>query len=182
MKKILFFALVLTYFFNTEVSAQPIPDFKNQPMLLKDGQLSKLEKQTAEMKVKAKGMGYGGVSNYINLVPANSPVAMGNRSPEFVIKVEDDVDPETVFYLTLCKTTGKNRQVEMMRMSAFAAYGAGGKSTKKDHVSLTYTKIADNVFKITVDEPLESGEYAFVNSSQGTTGGAMTVVYCFAIK
>jgi hypothetical protein len=40
-----------------------VPDFKNSPMILKkDGSLGKLEKQTSEIKHKAKAMGYGGTS------------------------------------------------------------------------------------------------------------------------
>lgn len=184
MKKTLAFLAVCASFLF--VFAQQIPDFKNQPMYLEsDGSLKKLEKQTAEMKVKAKGFGYGGTSNYINLVPANSPVVIKGDKAEFVIKVEDDVDPETIYYLAKCTETNKNRQVEMFRTSAFAIYGAGGKSTKRNIIPLNYSKIAENVFKISVDGTLEPGEYAFVNSSQGSMGaggGSMSIVYCFGVN
>lgn len=184
MKKLILTTLTIVGFLL--VFAQQIPDFKNQPMLLnEDGSLSKLEKQVSEMKVKAKAMGYGGASSYINLIPANSPVSLSDNTPEFVIKVDDDIDPETVFYLTKCAVNSKNRQIEMMRTSAFAAYGAGGKSTKKEIVALEYSKIGENVYKMTVTEALEPGEYAFVNASQGSgSAGAAgsTVVFSFGVK
>ena len=176
------FAFVFVIFAGSLSAQTPIPDFKNQPTAIdKDGKLVKLEKQSVEMKVKAKGMGYGGVSNYINLVPNTSPVVLDGKNVAFVIKVDDDVDPETLFYITLCKTTGKNRQVEMMRTSAFAGFGAGGKSTKKEVVNYTIEKVVDNVYKLVVGD-LPAGEYAFISTTQGAMGSSGTIVYAFGIR
>lgn len=162
----------------------PIPDFKNQPMLLKDGKLEKLEKQTVEQKVKAKAMGYGGTSSFIMLTGCCSPVVLDSK-PTFVIKVEDDVDPESVIYLRkVAKANKKGRELEMARVSAFAAYGAKGKSVKKNDSGLEFTKISDNVYSCVPIEPLTPGEYAFLNVSQGGAigGGSNSLVFAFGVK
>ena len=182
MKKltILFFAILMLGSYATTNAQSLIPDFKNQPYAINGDKLVKLEKQTVEMKVKAKAMGYGGVSNYINMIPNTSPVVLSGSDVSFVIKTDDDVDPETLFYITLCKTSKKGRQVEMQRTSAFAGYGAGGKSTKKDQVAYEIEKIQDNVYKIVVGH-LEPGEYAFINTAQGASG-SNSIVYAFGVR
>ena len=174
MKKLLVAALALVVSFG--VSAQtPVPDFKNQPMLLKDGKLVKLEKQSPEVKHKVQGMGYGGTTSNLNLDGGKSEVRTGT-SPEFVIKVDGETDPETVFYLTKTLASKKYRSIELQKQSAFAAYGAQGKSVKRFHVKLNFEKASDGIYKIKVDEPLEDGEeYAFVAVSQGVNTGNSTV-------
>ena len=184
MKKTLFLFVFTAMFFGVSVNAQNlIPDFKNQPYAIStDGSsLIKLEKQTTEMKSKMKALGYGGKSDYINLIPATSPVVLKPDNLSFVIKVEDDVDPETIFYITKCAVNKKNRQVELKRTSAFAEYGAGGRSTKKDQIGYTVEKIADNVYKI-IPSNVEAGEYAFINIAQGASGSTNSIVYSFGIK
>jgi hypothetical protein len=181
MKKILSLLMIVA---TVSVFAQSglAPDFKNQPMLLQDGRLVKLEKQTSEMKTKAKAMGWGGASNFIFLSGENSPVTVPSN-PVFYIKVDDDVDPETVFYLTKVTKFNKNgREIEMMRVSAFAGYGGKGKSTKEGQIACNYEKVEGTVFKFFPLEPLESGEYAFVSVSQGTTGSSQSMVYAFGVK
>lgn len=159
-----------------------VPDFKNQPMLLQGDKLVKLEKQTSEQKAKMKGMGYGGTSMFIYLIGQNSPV-VASSTPTFYIKVEDEVDPESVYYLTkVTKANSKGREIEIMRTSAFAGYGAKGKSTKKDDVACTYEKVEGNVFKFSPNAPLEAGEYAFIAVSQGTSGSAQSLVFAFGVK
>lgn len=158
------------------------PEFKNTPMLLKNGALVKLEKQTAEQKTKAKGMGYGGVSSFILLVGEKSPIRTSNK-PVFYLKVDADIDPETVFYLSkVTKANSKGREVEMSRMSAFAAYGAKGKSTKADDVVCTYTKVSEGVYSLTPNNILAPGEYVFINVSQGSGQGASgSMLYAFGV-
>lgn len=158
------------------------PDFKNQPMLLQGEKLVKLEKQTSEQKMKAKAMGWGGASAFIFLIGESSPVAAPSN-PTFYIKVDDDVDPESIYYLTkITKANSKGREIEIMRTSAFAGYGAKGKSTKKDDVACTYEKVEGNVFKFSPNAPLEAGEYAFVSVAQGGAGSAQSLVFAFHVK
>ena len=162
-------------------SAQvPVPDFKNQPALLKDGKLVKLEKQSSEIKAKVNGMGYGGTSQMLTIDGGSSPVVVSSK-PEFIIKVDADADPETVFYMAKCLEHKKVREVEVGKTSAFAGYGATGKSVKRFHIKLTFEKVSDGVYKVKADEVLEPGEYAFVPNSGGAAG-SMAAVYCFAVN
>src|SRR5437773_2463003 len=109
--------------FSVSAIAQELPKYANQPMLLdKDGKLKELEKVISEMKVKAKGMGYGGTSNYMSILGKTSTVATG-PTPEFVVKMKDaEDDPSTVFVMAKCEVKA-NRQIPFMRTSAFAGYG-----------------------------------------------------------
>lgn len=179
MKNVIVAAIALCIAFTTNAQT-PVPDFKNAPMLLKGGKLEKLEKVAAEIKQKVNGMGYGGVSQMVTIDGASSPVT-ADAKPEFVIKVDADADPETVMYLAKCLEHKKVREVEVAKQSAFAAYGATGKSVKRNHVKLNFEKVSDGVYKITLDEKLEEGEYAFVSASGGAQG-SMNTVYCFKTK
>lgn len=158
----------------------PVPDFKNAPNLLKDGKLVKLEKQNSEIKGKVNGMGWGGTSQMLTIDGGSSPVS-APADPTFVLKVDGDTDPETVFYLAQCLEHKKVREVEVGKTSAFAGYGATGKSVKRFHVELSYEKVSDGVYKIKCKEKLESGEYAFVPNAGGAAG-SMSAVYCFSVK
>jgi hypothetical protein len=173
--------LVMAMFGSVIAQTTQTPDFKNSPMLIKaDGSLVKLEKQNSEIKTKSKNMGYGGTSTFINIDGKNSTVRV-SANATFMLKVDADVDPETVFYITPAKEVNKTREVEMTRVSAYAAYGAKTKSVKKDDISVSFTKVADGVYKITPDAPLTPGmEYAFVNATQGSSGGQSTV-FCFGV-
>ncbi len=155
-----------------------VPDFKNQPMYLSDGKLNKLEKQTVENKAKAKALGLGGASSFILLLGENSPVVLSS-TPTFYIKVAEDVDPETVLFLRKVSKANRNgREVEMMRVSAFAAYGAKGKSVKKEDAALGFTKVSDGVYSFTPIQPLESGEYAFLNPNSTE----QSLVFAFGVR
>lgn len=179
MKKVLTaLVMVLTV---CAVNAQAlVPDFKNQPMELKDGKLVKLEKVAAEVKQKVNGGGWGGVSQNIQIPGKTSTVTCSNH-PEFLVKVDDGTDPETLLYLAKCLEHSKVREVEVGKTSAFAAYGATGKSVTRFHVKLEFEKAGENIYKIKLGQKLEEGEYAFVMSSTGAAG-QMSSVFCFTVK
>jgi hypothetical protein len=180
MKKTILTALAVAFVYCASAQNVPVPDFKNQPTLLSGGKLVKLEKQTAEVKNKVQGMGYGGTTSNLHLDGGRSDVRTTTK-PVFVIKVDGDVDPETLYYLTITKKSKKGRDVEMQKQSAFAAYGATGKSVKRFHIKLEFTKVSDGVFKIIPTEALEDGEeYAFVSVAQGVNTGNSTT-YAFGV-
>ena len=156
-----------------------VPDFKNTPMILKkDGSLAKLEKQTSEIKHKAKAMGYGGTSTYLNFTDGASPVRLSTDAV-FIIKVADaETDPETVFYVTKVIPHNKTREVDLVNISAFAGYGAGGKSTKKDQIKVEYEKISPGVYRVMPKDLARNTEYAFIPVAASTTGGN-SVVFLF---
>ena len=169
----------IAMFFAYAATAQvPVPDFKNQPMLLKDGKLVKLEKQSAEIKNQRHGYSFGAsVTSDLHLDGAKSDVRTGAK-PEFVIKVDAEVDPETLFYLAVTLPAKKGRDIELSKQAVIG----NGKSVKRFHLKLNYEKVSDGVYKITVGEPLEDGEeYAFVNSAQGSLNGSNTTTYAFGV-
>ena len=179
MKNVLLAVVALFVAFGASAQV-PVPDFKNAPALLAGGKLVKLEKQNSEVKGKVNGMGYGGTSQMVTIDGGHSPVEATGK-PEFVLKVDADADPETIFYLAKCLEHKKVREVEVGKTSAFAAYGATGKSVKRFHIKLSYEKVSDGVYKVKVDETLEAGEYAFVPNAGGAAG-SMSAVFCFAVK
>ena len=163
------------------VAQDAVPEFKNQPAALENGKLVKLEKISAEVKQKVNGMGWGGVSQNIQIDGPTSPVKLSNK-PEFLLKVDADTDPETVFYLAICLKAKKVRSIEVAKTSAFAAYGDTGKSAKRFHVGLTYTKVSEGLYKVTVNETLKpEEEYAFVMKNSGASG-QISNVFCFGVK
>lgn len=158
-----------------------VPEFKNQPVALEGDKLVKLEKASAEVKQKVNGMGFGGASQNIQINLPASPVRLSTK-PEFLLKVDADTDPETVFYLAICLKAKKVRSIEVVKTSAFAAYGATGKSAKRFHEEVTYEKVGEGIYKVTVNEALKSGEeYAFVLKNSGASG-QMSNVFCFGVK
>ncbi len=180
MKNTFLIMLLICSQIGTLLAQEPqIPDFKNSPMILKkDGSLGKLEKQTSEIKHKAKAMGYGGTTTYLNFTDPKSTVRTGT-DVVFIIKLNDaETDPESVFYLTKVQHGSKSRSVDLVNVSAFAAYGAGGKSTKKDYVKLDYEKVSPGVYKIKPSGLEAANEYAFVSTSQSTSG-SNSIVYLF---
>ncbi len=159
----------------------PKPEFKNQPMMLSEGELSKLEVQTAEMKMKVKGLGYGGSQQEISVPGGKSPV-VALQEPTFVIWVDEGVDPESMIVLTKTEFDSKKRNIPMMKVSALAAFGARGKSmSEKFHVDFSIEKVGDGVYKITPSGPLETGmEYAFYNPEN--TQAQQLKIFLFGVR
>tara|TARA_R110002020_G_scaffold29423_1_gene92733 strand:+ start:302 stop:847 length:546 start_codon:yes stop_codon:yes gene_type:complete len=157
------------------------PEFKNQPMLYSDGQLSKLEVQTAEIKVKVKALGYGGSQQEISVPGGKSPIVASNE-PSFVIWVDEGVDPESLIVLTKTEFSSKKRNIPMLKISALAAFGARGKSMSDEyHVNFDIEKVEEGVYKITPSGPLESNmEYAFYNPA-GTEASQLKI-YLFGVR
>ncbi len=179
MKKLIFLLMMMP--FGVLNAQNLVPEFKNQPAAIDGDKMVKLEKVSAEVKQKINGMGYGGTSQNIQIDLPSSPVRLSSN-PEFLLKVDSDTDPETVFYLAICLKAKKVRSVEVAKTSAFAAYGATGKSAKRFHVELTYEKVGDGVYKIKVNEALKAGEeYAFVMKSSGASG-QISNVFCFGVN
>ena len=174
MKKVIS-VLVAAIMLAGTVNAQQaqVPDFKNSPMVLKkDGSLEKLEKQNSEIKVKQ--VPYVGTTRFISITGGKSPVRV-KADATFIVKVDAETDPETVFYVQASKGGAKNREIDMEKVSAYAGYGAKGKSVKKDQVPLNFEKISDGVYKITATGLKAGTEYGFVNTAQGASGTQSTV-------
>lgn len=157
------------------------PEFKNQPMILSDGELSKLEVQTAEVKMKVKGLGYGGTQQEISVKGGKSPV-VASQEPTFVIWVDEGIDPQSLVVLTKTVHNSKTRNIPMLKISALAGFGARGKSMSDTyHVNFEIEKVGDGVYKITPSGPLETGmEYAFYNPEN--TQAQQLKIFLFGVR
>ncbi|MDR7129918.1 hypothetical protein J2X69_002264 [Algoriphagus sp. 4150] len=181
MKKIILSLLLVNCSFFAFAQDFPKPEFKNQPMLLSDGELSKLEVQTAEIKVKVKGLGYGGSQQEISVPGGKSPVVTP-QEPSFVIWVDEGVDPESLIVLTKTEFSSKKRNIPMLKISALAGFGARGKSmSDKYHVNFDIEKVEAGVYKITPSGPLETNmEYAFYAPTE--TNAQQIKIYLFGVR
>lgn len=169
--------------FGTSAQDYPKPMFKNQPMALNDGKLVKLEKAICENKMKVQGLGWGGVQQEISATGGSSPVRT-SKTPEFLIWVDEGVDPETIFVLTKTIPTKKLRNIPVSKSSAFAGYGARGKSmTGKYQVKCSFEHVGEGLFLIKPVEKLEdkkTDEYAFYNPEK--TSAKQLTVFLFGVK
>lgn len=181
MKKLLLSLLLVTYSFFSSAQDIPKPEFKNQPMILIDGKLSKLEVQTAEIKYKVKGLGYGGAQQEISVAGGKSPI-VSPQEPTFIIWVDEGVDPESLIVLTKTDFNSKKRNIPLMKVSALAGFGARGKSMSDQfHVDFNIEKVEEGVYKITPTGPLETSmEYAFYNPEN--TNAQQTKIYLFGVR
>lgn len=145
------------------------PDFKNTPMLINsDGSLTKLEKLTGEKKSKTAGgpwgTAYGGAAanmDYMTFDGVSSAVKAEPKS-QFVIKLDEDVDPESVFKLTSVIVNKKNKNREVYTKKS------GGKSVQDSFVTLSYEKVSPGLYKITTTGLTSGTEYAFVQETSST--------------
>lgn len=153
-----------------------VPDFKNTPVLVNgDGSLTKLEKLTGEKKSKTAGgpwgAAYGGAAanmDYMTFDGVGSAVKV-DPSAQFMVKLDEDVDPESVFKLTTVVVNKKNKNREVYTKKS------GGKSVQDSFVTLSYEKVSPGVYKITTPGLTAATEYAFIQESSST-------VYLFGTK
>ena len=165
MKRIVItYLFVLSVIFTLQAQDYPKPDFKNQPVLFKDGAAQKLERQTAEMKVKVKALGYGGTQQEISVPGGTSPVRT-SRKPSFLIWVDEGVDLDSLLIIKKKNARSKKRNIPIAKVSAFASLGARGKSMAgKYHVPYEIEKVSEDVYKITPSaDLLPKEEYALYN-------------------
>lgn len=181
MKKLILGLLLVNCTLPVFAQEIPKPEFKNQPMLLNEGELSKLEVQTAEIKMKVKALGYGGAQQEISVAGGKSPVVVP-QEPTFIIWVDEGVDPESQIVLTKTEFNSKKRNIPMLKVSALAGFGARGKSMAgKYHVNFDIEKVDEGVYKITPSGPLETGmEYAFYDPLK--TNAQQIKIYMFGTR
>ncbi len=170
MKRMKMIAVALMATTMTAFAQNPqIPDFKNTPMLVNgDGSLTKLEKLTGEKKSKTAGgpwgAAYGGAAANMDYMVFDQPTSSVKVDPKsaFIVKLDEDVDPESVFKLTSVVVNKKNKNREVYTKKS------GGKSVQDSFVTLSYEKVAAGVYKITPAALQPATEYAFITESSST--------------
>ena len=168
MKKTMLF--ILSSVLTLGVFAQAVPEFRNTPMLVKaDGTLGTLEKQTTEVKSKTAGgmwgAAYGGAAAtmmYTVFKEVESPIRV-DKSATFIVKVNEDEDPETLFNLTSAVIVKKNKTREIYTQKS------GGKSVKESYVKLKFEKVSPGVYKIIPSGLTPATEYGFISSAKAGT-------------
>lgn len=173
--------VALMFLFGTLAFAQsvPAPEFENRPYLLKDNTLTELERKDASFEQKSKAFGYGGAEiHYTVFSPASTTRITTSSLPKFIVKVDQGVDPTESF--SVVKAVIKKGK----RSFVAAGFGLGGKAkdVSKSRINVSYNKISDGMYEITLPETIEKGEYGFLPTSFDAmkTGNSLKVA-CFGV-
>jgi hypothetical protein len=138
------------------------------------GNLSPLERQTAESKMKVKAMGFGGGESSIEFKGEKSSVRFKEgQKLEFVVLVSSQqIDPQSIIqFFSLEPKKGKRRLV----IAKASSMGMSGKSVMSERaVAFNAAKYGTSSFRVTPTENLPPGEYTL--SGPGTNDG-----FCFGI-
>lgn len=107
----------------------------------------------------------------ISIQGAHAKLRIGDRRPEFYIRVSGDRQPELV--LVRAKPHGANRHVENLDQMF------GMQNEKRDEVSMQRWDIARGVFRFTLSQELAPGEYVIAENVQDE--GASLYVWDFGV-
>jgi hypothetical protein len=157
----------------TQVKGQinlPLPEFKNtiNQVDTVNKTLKNLEKASAEVDIKIKGLGYGGSETYLKISGKESSVTLEGGQATFVVKLPDaDTDPTTYVELYKFDSDKDRRRVKIGSRKML------GKTRNVDipNVDLTFSKITSGCYLITVTQPLKKGSYGFVVDPASITSG-----------
>jgi hypothetical protein len=169
--------LVLSYVvFGQEVKKVQEPEYLGIFYLLdlSTGNLTPLERQTAETKVKVKAMGYGGAKSTVEFKGEKSPVRFKEgQKLEFVVLVSSQqIDPQGIIQFFSLESKNGKRQLVIAKASSM---GMSGKSVMSERaVPFNASKYGTSSFKITPAQNLPPGEYTL--SAPGNNDG-----FCFGI-
>ena len=91
----------------------------------------------------------------------------------YAVRIEPGIDPETTVELFKLATDRKSRFIQVGTISM-----GSSKPAELPKQKLSFQKIADGVYLITMREPLAAGEYAFIVNRPATVplGGSATAV------
>lgn len=138
------------------------------------GALTPLERQTPEVKIKVKALGFGGGEGSIEVKGGKSPTRFKAGQPlSFVVRLaSQQVDPLSVIqFFSLESKKDKRRLV----ISKAGSMGISGRSVAgASAVSFNVSKYGESSFKISPARDLPPGEYAL--SGEGIKDG-----FCFGV-
>lgn len=182
MKKLSLLSGLLALTMHVGAQTAPIPEFKNKVMFVEaDDNLSELEKTDLSTSLK---IGMVGNAN-LKIVAKGKEAAVkhaGTTSENYIVKIEQDMDPEVAVELFKFEKSKKGRSflVAAMAMSK-------DKAIDLPKAKLTFKKVIDGVYMISTKEKLEEGEYCFmINRPQmsilTSTSSRALIGYCFHIS
>ncbi|MBV7535657.1 hypothetical protein KW842_07765 [Duganella sp. sic0402] len=131
-----------------------------------DGNESQMQYIIPQQRTAARALGFGGVATYAQLNGTNAQLQIANPSPEFIVSVPKNAQPQN--YLTLANfAVGKNAR-EVMIGGGYMSYSTG---IHKDRVRAVKTEVLPDqsrakegfvLVKVSPEAPLSKGEYALV--------------------
>jgi hypothetical protein len=131
-----------------------------------DGNETQMQYIIPQQRTAARALGFGGVATYAQLSGANAQLHITNTSPEFIVSVPKNAQPQN--YLTLANFAVSNNGREVLIGGGFMSYSTG---IHKDRVRAVKTEVlADQsrakegfvLVKVVPEAPLKQGEYALV--------------------
>ncbi|MCB9075005.1 MAG: hypothetical protein H6552_05660 [Chitinophagales bacterium] len=178
--------LILTLIFglNSFLTAQsvPEPEFAMRPYYLgTDNTLKNLERVDAQFDFKAKV--YAGTEIYYTAFGKASDIRFSKDAlPQFIIKVEQGVDPYEMISLGKAEIKKDRRRFLQSRM----AKTGKTKDVSGAYLELEFKKIRDGLFEIILPNNIEVGEYAFMPISKDSGNifasyGSKAKITCFGI-
>jgi hypothetical protein len=184
MKNVSIFFFLVFLIISSSLLAQkfPDPEFSSRPYILQaDFTLKNLERADAQIDMKVKGMGYGGVETYYTVFTPASDVRLSKSAlPKFIIKIEGNLDPSELVALSL-GTAKKSR-----RRFLQGSMGMTGKArdVSDAYLKLEFKKIRNDIYEIILPKDIQAGEYAFMpisSNSQVTPANTKVKLSCFGI-
>lgn len=182
MKK-LFIALSFVLALGLTASAQetktiPTPDFLNQIYYYdpSTNSLKQLDRETAEVKGRSKGLVYGGSKLVWSVKGKTSTIIIPNTDNiSFVVNVgENSMDLSTWFPLFRANLKGSRREAIYYEFND----RLGTEKHAAGIVRFDVKKIREKVYQIFPTIKLEKGEYFFLNNLTSPTPD----VYCFTVQ
>ncbi len=146
---------------DTSAAFQPEPEynFVISVLDLSAPRLIELERQTPEVQVKVKGLGFGGAQGDYVVPGAKSAVRFpADRQIEFVIRVESrSTDPQQQIEFFRWQVKKGNRHLMLAKVSTFR--GSKG-SVEESAIKFATEKYGQASFRFWPTKPLPPGEYA----------------------
>lgn len=157
MKKLLIICL-LAFVAHASIAQDAIPEFKNKVMLAtKDQGLTNLDMTTLSRGSKGK-MGKGSI--FLKAEGEHASVLNNAATAnDFIIKIEPEVDPESIVTCYIFEIDNKSRILVTGEVTR-----SGSKDVTIPTVKLNFKKVQDGVYRISPAKPLVTGEYIFTVS------------------
>lgn len=141
----------------------------------------------------AQSYSYGIAKNKLKscLAGEESHLQIVNGNPEFYFYFANDANPnaDSWFFATatspnefVCVKFKIRSDEREMEVGSSNAYGSSTGIPNKIKVKFDYEQVADGIFKVVFNEPLEQGEYCFVYASEVPTRFSNNKVFDFGIN
>lgn len=141
------------------------PEYINHVYLLEDNQLKNLDKKTGEIKTSTSASPWhASTTSSYYLAGANSSIQIKSNS-EFILKVADGVNPQDEFVLAKFSLNKDGRYLPYYKSTA-VWYSANSENVNNSNVDIYFERIEGNIYRITLQEDLKDGEYAFMHGSK----------------